>query len=68
MVTYQLSDERKQELRTLVGMVTISSYEQDIIRSIIAEETESYFAGQKDVSVVCEIIQNRVQVYLDEKK
>lgn len=68
VVTYQLSDERKQELRTLVGMVTISSYEQDIIRSIIAEETESYFAGQKDVSVVCEIIQNRVQVYLDEKK
>lgn len=36
------------------------------IQNIINEEAASYFSGQKDFETVADIIQNRVQNYLDE--
>lgn len=41
--------------------------EADYIRTIIMEETAPFFNGDKDVKTVCEIIQNRAQLYLDER-
>ena len=38
------------------------------INTIIQEETESFFAGQKSARDVAEIIQNRVQVYVNENR
>ena len=38
------------------------------ILGIIDEETEAYFAGQKDLDSVTGVIQNRVQLYLQENK
>ncbi len=38
------------------------------IEDIISEETEGYFAGEKDVDRTVEVIQRRVQLYLDEHK
>lgn len=40
--------------------------EDDAIADIVMEEAEPYFAGDKDLDTVVEIIQNRVQLYLDE--
>jgi ABC-type glycerol-3-phosphate transport system substrate-binding protein len=37
------------------------------IASIISEEAESYFAGDKSANEVAEIIQNRVQIYVSEQ-
>lgn len=37
------------------------------IREIICEEAESYFDGDRSVEEACELIQNRVQLYLDEQ-
>lgn len=36
------------------------------IETIVLEEVEPYFTGDKDIDKVIEIIQNRVQLYLDE--
>lgn len=36
------------------------------IKDIIMEEAEAFFAGDKDVRTVADIIQSRVQLYLDE--
>lgn len=41
--------------------------EADYIRTIIIEEAAPFFSGDKDVKTVCEIIQNRAQLYLDER-
>lgn len=38
------------------------------IEDIISEETEGYFSGEKDVDRTVEVIQRRVQLYLDEHK
>ncbi len=38
------------------------------IKDIIYEETAGYFAGEKDVDQTVEVIQRRVQLYLDEHK
>ena len=38
------------------------------ILGIIDEETEAYFVGQKDLDSVTDVIQNRVQLYLQENK
>ena len=41
-------------------------YGDDVIASIVLEEVEPYFAGDKDMDTVIGIIQSRVQTYLDE--
>ena len=38
------------------------------ITSIIEEETEPYFAGQKSAKEVADIIQSRVQIYVNENR
>lgn len=37
------------------------------ISDIIKEETPAYFSGSKSAKEVCDILQNRVQLYLDER-
>jgi hypothetical protein len=36
------------------------------ILSIISEESQGYFEGQKSVSEVADVIQSRVQIYVSE--
>lgn len=38
------------------------------IRVIIDEELQTFLEGQKDIDTVCEIIQSRVRIYLEESK
>lgn len=40
--------------------------EDSVIADIVLEETAPYFAGDKDMDTVIDIIQSRVQLYLDE--
>ena len=39
-----------------------------MIYSIIAEETPAYFSGSRTAEEVCDVIQNRVQLYLNEMR
>lgn len=43
-----------------------ANYDQSLM-NIVLEETAAYFAGQKDAATVADLIQNRVQIYLDEQ-
>lgn len=43
------------------------SYDQNLI-NIINEETAPYFAGQKNIKEVADIIQNRIQIYVNENR
>ena len=43
------------------------SNSQELI-NIITEEAAPYFAGQKNVNEVADIIQNRVQIYVNENR
>lgn len=36
--------------------------------NIILEEADSFFCGQKSVDEVVAIVQNRIQLYIDEKR
>lgn len=57
--------EQLQELISRAGHVP--GY-QEAIMSIIREEAAGYFAGDKDARETARIIQNRVQVYLNERQ
>lgn len=38
------------------------------LKTIVSEESEPFFAGRKEAGEVADIIQRRVQLYLEEKK
>ena len=45
-----------------------ATFDSDEIFDMVMEEADSYFNSDKDVDQVIDIIQRRVQVYLDERK
>jgi hypothetical protein len=61
----------KELVNTLLEtMDGITSYMEtdNTLRSIISEEIQPYFAGQKTLDAVCALIQNRAQLYVGEQK
>ena len=46
----------------------IYDYRASVISDIVYEETAPFFEGKKTAKEVARIIDNRVQLYLDEKK
>lgn len=61
-----LSQEEVDALYDFVcSLDTPFYYDEDIV-NIINEEAEAFFAGQKSVEQVAEIIQGRAQIYVDE--
>ena len=64
---YKCEPEDVKMIRELVENVS-TRFEYNIqIQNIINEETEAYLHDQKNIEEVCSIIQNRVQIYLDER-
>ncbi|MCH5343610.1 MAG: extracellular solute-binding protein [Acetatifactor sp.] len=55
-------------VRELIAEATPHAYLDDHIWNIIWDEAGSFFAGQKTAKEVSELIQNRVQLYLDESQ
>ena len=61
-----LSDEGAKELREIVQKATkMSTYNTQII-DIIVEESEAFFADQKDIDATVKVIQGRVTTYLNQ--
>ena len=44
------------------------SYDSDEMFMLVMEEADSYFNSDKDLDSVVELIQRRVQLYMDERK
>ena len=62
-----LSSEGAEELRKFVQSPTIISSAADSqIRDIIMQESEAFFAGQKDIDETVRVIQERVTTYLNQ--
>lgn len=63
---YDLTDADAEEILEMMYRVRHTPYEKNgEVLSIIYEETESYFAGERSLGDTCEAIQQRVQAYLD---
>lgn len=54
------------QLETLVDAARTASWADDMIYGIIEQEAQAFFQGQKTVDEAAEVIQNRVQIFLDE--
>ena len=63
------TDEDNKKITDLIeGAVCRVETTENFVYSIIQEEAEMYFAGQRPAKETAEIIQNRVQNYLDESR
>ena len=63
-----ITKEQAQVIMDEINTASISDYDIDgTVKDIILEETQYFFEGQKTAGEVGKIIQDRVQLYLDEK-
>lgn len=63
-----ITSEQAEIIMDEMNVASVSSYDIDQTNvNIILEESDYFFDGQKTVSDVAKIIQDRVQVYLDEQ-
>ncbi|MBQ7359656.1 MAG: extracellular solute-binding protein [Lachnospiraceae bacterium] len=63
-----MSQEEIQDLYDFITSVTKVNFYDEDITNIIQEEVEGFYSGQKSVDEVVDIIQNRVQLYVDENR
>ena len=67
-LTYTITPEDEELLDEMFCMAVPDTYEKKTIRTIIAEEVQAYFLGQKSLEQVCEIMQSRVGILLSESR
>lgn len=61
-----MSQEQIDEIVSFIQSVNAREYRNENISKILEEETAAYFAGQKTVDEVVQIIQSRAQIYISE--
>lgn len=64
---YQITEEERESLLCLIESVQKSSLIDYEIHMIFLEEIESYFADDKTAEEVADIIDKRVQIYMNEQ-
>ncbi len=62
-----ITDEQKQAYRELVYSASGTEEYDTALYEIVEEEVQSFFAGTRSAKETAAVIQNRVQLYLDEK-
>lgn len=65
---YAATQEQVDRIRELAGTARADSRMDEKLFQIIYEEAAAYFSGQKSAQEVAELVQNRVQTYLNETK
>ena len=60
-----MTEKQLEKLVTFLLSVNRRYVESEEIMDIVSEETEAFFAGDKTAEETANVIQNRVQVYLD---
>ncbi len=63
---YAATQEEVDAIREMIGMAKLSSFSDQTIFQIIAEEVKPYFEGQKNAQAVADSIQSRVGLYIME--
>lgn len=62
------SQKEIDEIRDFIYSIEKRTYNDGNVLQIVTEEANSFFAGAKSAKETAEIIQNRVQLYLDESR
>ena len=62
------TQEEVERICQFIYTVNRTAYYNEEICNIIMEEAEPFFAGQKNVQEVVDIIQSRAQIYVDENR
>lgn len=66
---YAATEDEIAQIRKLIDSATGRWNDaDDELRNIISEETEPFFKGQKSAAEVANVIQNRIQVYVNENR
>lgn len=65
---YAATQEQVDRIRALIETAQADSRMDEQLFRIIYEEAEAYFSGQKSAKEAAELVQNRVQTYLNESK
>ena len=63
---YAATPEQVQAVRDLIDSAVAASNNDETVLSIISEEAQGYFEGQKSAKDVAGVIQSRVQTYISE--
>ena len=63
---YAATEEEINELRQMISNVHLEGGRSQTIINIVTEEAGAYFTGQKSAEEVAEIIQSRVEIYVNE--
>lgn len=62
-----LEPENLEKVRVLLYSAQVEEEAPQVLWDIIGEETPAYFAGDKFAGEVCDIMRNRMQIYLNEQ-
>lgn len=63
-----MTQEEADSIRQVISRIDGRYEYNDALMEIITEEIAPYFAGQKSVDEAAEVIQNRVQLYMNESR
>ena len=63
---FPVSLQAFKEVEQLLLIGKLSPWRSRVIMNIIVEECDAYFSGDKPIEEVCDTVENRVQLYLDE--
>ncbi len=63
-----LTRERADEIEAFLESARSLPFKTEPILDIVLEEAREYFDGNKSIEQVADIVENRVQLYLDEQK
>ena len=63
-----VTQETLDEYKNTINRISKMQSEDVSLKNIIKEEVGAYFAGDKSVDEVCEIIQNRASIYIQENR
>ncbi len=63
-----LNQEQVDEIVEVISSVTKKQYYNEDVQNIITEEAAAFFSGQKSAQEVANVIQSRVQLYVNENR
>ncbi len=64
---YAATQEQVDSIKQMIEIAQNTQIDSKML-DIIMEEAQSYFDGQKSVEEVSALIQNRIQIYISEKR
>lgn len=65
---YAVTQKEADSIRQVISRIDGRYEYNDALMEIITEEVAPYFAGQKSVDEAAEVMQNRVQLYMNESR